>query len=459
MNAGSATRAFEEAIEDSFIRMALGRVTRNRMLFGRAENALGRVAAQDGAVAVALDLFGQAHERLVATGDDAARLIVRQRAQDLGDALRATKVRGSDLTRARREVDEILHGIRTRAGRLASGDLRPNWWDRLFELAERDETVRTALVAFRDACTTGDTPVLRGAAAALVAAVGKRISPSRTKQFRDRLNGVIRRIEAVTPSGDGAKALLALDTYIDSLAPGHPERLAVACMGDAVRANADHWFTVGKLVAGMKAVETLEQARGLRWRLQGLLAEMLTMSTRAYRAVYAQALNDAQEVAKRLNAASGGGWEVVTRRTQVRAPAGGRGQLAQFYDDAIIVRRLSADGRGGEAVVVLATQVKSTDLATARVVDQMLSDIERSRTGIIEFDNVQLTLLADPEVPLTRVFVGTNVPPRLGIETLAATGTSAEGVILPMGGDQIEAVANALLMANGLVQEQMLKNL
>ena len=444
----------EGAIEDSVVRMALGRVPRNRLAFGRAANALGAVAARDGAVAAALDLLAEAHERLIATGDDAARLIFKRRARGLGDALRASRAGG--LTAAVRELDELMAQVRPRSGRLAAGTIRPNWWDRLFELAERDPAVREAYLAFQDACATGDIDLLEAAAAALREAVGGKLSMSKAKAFADRINGVVRRLKAVTASGDGVRVLTALNDFLDALDPADPVRRAVSMMADAVRTNADHWFTVGRLVAGMKAAETPEQARGLCWRLKGLLGEMLTMSTKAYRQAYAAALADAEALAVRLNRTEKG-WEVVTRRSQVRAPGSkNSARLGQFYDDAILVRRVVPGTGRMEAIVVLATQVKSSDLATAGVIDQIRKDVDRSLSGIIEMDGIQYTLRSGLEFNPTRIFVGTNLPPRAAADAASAAGTAVGAIVLPMGGDDIERVAQALLVSNRLVPADLL---
>ncbi|MFF8360304.1 hypothetical protein ACF063_43375 [Streptomyces chartreusis] len=451
-----------ETAEEAIVQMALGRRAGVRLLFGMASDATNLVASRVGRVAVAHEAFADAHWWLVGSGDDAARIVFRKAARALRSELRAATAEAPDLAkdaqRALREVDDIARRVRSRSGRLASGRINPNWWDRLFELSRTDPTIRTTLAAFQDACTTGGTDTLTTTAQQLLAAVSKKVSMSKSKAFADRINGVVRRLSAGNLPGDGTKALAALDDFVDQLDPSDPVRTALVKLAPAVRDNGDRWRAIADVVAGMKRATTPEEADALVWRLKGLIGEMALMSTLEYRARLAAALRDADALVKRLNAIlsaagpipPGSGWEVRRCRSHVRAPAtADSARLAPFYDDTIIVRRTVLGRPHGDAMVMLATQVKSGDWSAARVVDQIATDIRREGGGLIELDGLPHQLSAVPdEFRTVRIFVGTSLPPP---EAVARSTVPIETILLPMSGDELKAVALGLLQANGLL--------
>ncbi|MGW6024289.1 hypothetical protein [Streptomyces sp. NPDC055099] len=450
------------AIKNAIARMALGQVPLVRLLFGAASDATNAIAARVGRVAAAHTVFTEAHWSLVASGDDAARIAFRKAAKELRAELRAAPAEAPDLAqdaqRALREVDHITRGVRSRSGRLASAQINPNWWDRLFELSRSDPAVRTALEAFQDACVTGDTDTITAAAQHLLTAVSKRVSMSKAKAFADRINGVVRRLSAGSRPGDGAKALAALEDFVDQLDPSDPARAALLKLAPSIRDNGDRWRAIADTVAGMKRATTPEEADALLWRIKGMTGEMVALSTPAYRDRYAAALTDAEALAARLNAvlADAGpippesGWKVMRCRTHVRAPASAdSARLAPFYDDTIIVRRVVPGRPHGDAMVVLATQVKSGDWSAAGVVDQIVTDIRREGGGLIELDGIPHQLSAVPaEFRTVRIFVGTSLPPQ---EAVARATVPIETLLLPMSGDELKAAALVLLQANGLL--------
>lgn len=152
---------------------------------------------------------------------------------------------------------------------------------------------------------------------------------------------------------------------------------------------------------------------------------------------------------RRLNAISPG-WEVATSRVQVRAPASETsGLLAPFYDDVIVVRRLVPGQSEGEAIVVLATQVKSGDWSSSLVIDQFNRDLARELAGRLELDGRMYKLIPPPpEFRTTRIFVGTSLPPPSAI---ARAQLPIEPVVLPMSGQELEAIGIAWLQALGLL--------
>jgi hypothetical protein len=433
--------------------MVMGRLARVRLLFGPSAEAIGRVAAVRGAVAAAHEAFAEAHWAVAAAGDDATRLVLRQRGAALRAELRAaasaSPVLAGDATAAVGELDDILRRVRPRTGSLASAILKRSWWDRLFELARGDAGIRAALEAFQDAAASGDQAALTRAAGELRQAVSARVSPSAAKELGDRINGVVRRLGSITAGGDGAKALVALSDHVDQLAPSDAARGALAKLQRAVRDHGDRWIEVANVVAGMKRAANPEEARSLIWRIKGMIAEMLAMATPAYRDLYERALADAEALARRLNDLSPG-WEVTTRRAQVRAPASTTSaRLAPFYDDAIIVRRIVAGQEEGEAIVVLATQVKSGDWSSSLVVDQINKDLSRELAGRIELDGRLYRLTgAPPEFATTRVFVGTSLPPGAAV---AGAEAAIRPILLPMSAAEMEAAGLAWLEALGLL--------
>jgi hypothetical protein len=431
-----------------------------------------KVAIHDGATAAAHEEFCQAAARVNLTGDDAARTLLRRRAVALRIALKAAAEAAPELERdadeAATEVERIVGKVRPRSGLRSAAGLKPNWWDRLFKMAAGDDELRAALAAFQDAAATGDPDLINQTAKELKDRVSNRVSPSQAQEFADRLNGAVRRMTTINPTADGAKALVTLHDFVDQLDSASPVRGALDKLRNAVRDQGGRWLRVANILAGMKKAENPEQARAMIWRVKGLLGEMLAMVSGEYRQLTELALSDAELLARRLNAKAiaeeglaaeavarkaanpsqrvDGVWEVVTIRSQIRAPSKGSARLAAFYDDAVIVRRFVAGKPEGEAFVVLATQVKSGDWSSAGVVKQIRDDIIRELSGRIELENQQMyTLVGRIEgIETTRVFVGTSLPP--AAEATAAS-VPIRAVILPMGGEELESVARAFLEA------------
>ena len=90
-------------------------------------------------------------------------------------------------------------------------------------------------------------------------------------------------------------------------------------------------------------------------------------------------------------------------------------------------------------------------MSTAGVVDQILSDINRELGGLIEVDGIIHTLVTALEFQTIRVFVGTNLPSSKAALQASAVGATLEPIVLPMGGDELELVAQALLRAWKLI--------
>ncbi|MEV4864586.1 hypothetical protein [Streptomyces ossamyceticus] len=268
--------------------------------------------------------------------------------------------------------------------------------------------------------------------------------------YRDRITTGTRALRRHQPSEATRSVYGQLETMLGS-GSGDPALAALIRQHvlPAVAQSPHGWDRLAAVLDDIAPVPSTDTERVsiLIDRVKGVLAELVAVTVPAYRQAYQEAVQHADHIAAVLNhrAARAGRpseYRVLMPQFSLRAPGRSGTGLPLYFDDAVLVVR---EGAQPEAFVVFAAQVKAGDAATEAAAGQLVADQTRLLKGGISVDGTRYLLVPPPDLAsVTRVFVGTRVPP--GTERVTGRVQLVTG---PVNGINLARFAQYVLEATG----------
>ena len=380
--------------------------TPERFVFGHAHTLLSRVSHANVESAGLYLRLQRALDEFLTHGESESKEWVRESAANLKTVLKTLPGQDVDSGEIRAAVSQLdrlhqwLDEPPVRIPRpLSVQPPKSELFDMLDDLASSNPDLRDALQRFKNALLRGDD--LRNASDSLKAGIH---GAPHAKRLQANIESLTLRALAQLPGAEADVAILRFYRAFGSRPLNDPLRHGFEQhVRQAINRRPDLWKRIGDWVARKTPAVDVEDARKrLVEPLRNLLAELVARDA----PLYTRLFRDQEDVARAVAKTMGSPWEALTIHREIRA-SNRVNQLTSTYDDAILV----VNHGTRQVILPFATQVKSGDAVSQKVLDQVHRDMTRESMPDfkIEVNQVLYTVFPGPTPPV-RVVITTVMP-------------------------------------------------